>query len=239
MPRDVYDVILRNVTGSSAAARHASDARRRTQILTMASMVLAAPACRGRDTAPAMTAPFSDSFERDALGSDWLDTGGGYQISGGKLRAHDGYNHPAWLKKRLSHDVVIDVDVQSNSPAGDIKVELFGDGHSFDPDKGGYVSTGYVLIFGGWHNSLSVICRNNEHDEGRKVTRTSPRVTIGQTYHFTITRRGGEIDWKVDGAPFLAWTDPQPLYGPDHAYFAVNDWEADVTFDNLTVRPLP
>lgn len=186
-----------------------------------------------------MTAPFSDTFERDNLGPDWLDTGGDYHVTGGKLRAHNAYNHPAWLKKRLPRNVVIDLDVQSNSPAGDIKVEVYGDGHSFDPDRGGYISTGYVLIFGGWHNSLSVICRNNEHDEGRKVVRTSPHVNPGQTYHFTITRRGAGIDWKIDGAPFLGWTDAEPLDGPEHGFFAVNDWEADVSFDNLSIRPLP
>lgn len=211
--------------------------RRRTRICLLGSLALAAPAaCRTRDAA---SPPFDDGFDREGLGADWLDTGGGYRVTGGKLLAHNAYNHPAWLKKRLPRNVAIDVDVQSNSPAGDIKVELFGDGHSFDPDRGGYVSSGYVLIFGGWHNSLSVICRNNEHDEGRKVTRTSPRVTPGQTYHFAITRRDGAIDWKVDGAPFLAWTDPEPLDGADHGFFAVNDWEAEVSFDNLSVRPLP
>ena len=222
-------------------ARQSTDGRRRTRIALIGSLALATPAaCRARQaavSAPA-TATFDD-FQREGLGPDWLDTGGGYRISGGKLLAHNGYNHPAWLKKPLPRNVAIDVDVQSNSPAGDIKVELFGDGHSFDPDRGGYVSTGYVLIFGGWHNSLSVICRNNEHDEGRKVTRTEPRVVPGQTYPFSITRQDGRIDWKIDGAPFLAWTDPAPLGGPEHAFFAVNDWEADVSFDNLSIKPLP
>jgi len=203
----------------------------------LGSLALAAPACRSRPAA--MTSPFEDRFDRAELGPDWLDTGGGYRVTEGKLLARGAYNHPAWLKKRLPRDVAIDVDVQSNSPAGDIKVELFGDGHSFDPDRGGYVSTGYVLIFGGWHNSLSVICRNNEHDEGRKVSRTSPPVKPGQPYHFAITRQQGAIDWKIDGAPFLAWTDPAPLEGADHGFFAVNDWEAEVIFDNLSVRPLP
>lgn len=226
------------MTGSRAAARHPKDGRRRTRIYFLGSLALAATgACRTREAAP--PAPFNDTFEREELGPDWLDTGGGYRVAGGKLLARNAYNHPAWLKKRLPRNVSIDLDVQSNSPAGDIKVELFGDGHSFDPDRGGYVSTGYVLIFGGWHNSLSVICRNNEHDEGRKVTRTSPRVNPGQTYHFAITSRDGAIDWKVDGAPFLAWKDPQPLEGADHGFFAVNDWEAEVSFDNLSVRPLP
>ena len=42
-----------------------------------------------------MTAPFSDGFERDNLGPDWLDTGGDYHVTGGKLRARNAYNHPA------------------------------------------------------------------------------------------------------------------------------------------------
>ena len=124
--------------------------------------------------------------------------------------------------------MAIDLDVTSNSPDGDIKLELFGDGESFDPDKGSYDSTGYVLIFGGWHNSLSVICRQEEHGAGRKAQRADLRVEPGRRYHFAITRRQGAIDWQIDGRPFLAWTDPEPLSGPAHAYFAVDDWEADV-----------
>jgi hypothetical protein len=66
-----------------------------------------------------------------------------------------------------------------------------------------------------------------------------PLVVPGRSYHFTITRKGGLLDWKVDGASYLAWTDPEPLFGPGHEYFAINDWESDVRFDNLTIRALP
>ena len=45
-------------------------------------------------------------------------------------------NHPLWLRKRLPRDVVVELDVMSKSQAGDIKIELFGDGESFDPDQG-------------------------------------------------------------------------------------------------------
>lgn len=226
------------MTGPCPAARPTLDGRRRTLSLVLAAVGLTASLdCRARDAV--LAAPYEDTFERTTLGPDWFDTGGGYRVAGGKLLAHDGYNHPAWLRKRLPRDVAIDLDVQSNSAAGDIKIELFGDGHSFDPDRGGYVSTGYVLIFGGWHNSLSVICRNNEHDDGRKAMRADRRVEPGRNYHFSVTRKAGRIDWQIDGAPFLAWTDPEPLFGNDHEFFAVNDWEADVSFDNLSVRPLP
>jgi hypothetical protein len=186
-----------------------------------------------------IAAPFVDSFDRAELGAAWRDTGGSYRIVDGKLVARDAYNHPAWLRKRLPRDVTVELEVQSQSDAGDIKIELFGDGESFDPDRAGYVSTAYVLIFGGWHNSLSVICRNDEHDAGRKVSRSDRRVEKGRTYRFSVTRKAGRIDWQVDGAPFLDWTDPQPLEGAGHEYLAVNDWEAEVRFDNLSIRPNP
>ena len=182
---------------------------------------------------------FQDAFDRTELGSDWNATSPAYRLTGGQLEVSRGYNHPAWLRRRLPDDVAIDLDVTSNSPDGDIKLELFGDGESFDPDKGSYDSTGYVFIFGGWHNSLSVICRQEEHGAGRKAQRADLRVEPGRRYHFAITRRQGAIDWQVDGRPFLAWTDPEPLTGPAHAYFAVDDWEADVAFDNLHIRPAP
>jgi hypothetical protein len=204
------------------------------------AVVLAGTCAAGCKTKPAIIdGPFSDDFERAELGPNWNATSPEYRIANGKLTISNAYNHPAWLRRRLPADVVIEVDVMSNSPAGDIKLELYGDGESFDPDKGGYVSSGYVLIFGGWNNSLSVICRNNEHDDGRKAQRADTRVEPGRRYHFTITRRGGALEWSVDGNKFLAWTDPAPLAGPGHEYLAVNDWQAEVSFDNLQIRPAP
>jgi hypothetical protein len=194
-------------------------------------------ACRAK--LPAIDAPFSEDFERADLGTSWNATSEQYRIAGGKLTVANAHNHPAWLRRRLPHDVVVDVDALSKSASGDIKLELFGDGQSFDPDQGSYTSSGYVLIFGGWHNSLSVICRQEEHGAGRKAARSDIRVEPNRNYHFTITRRGGAIDWTIDGRPFLAWTDPEPLAGAGHEFLAFDDWEAELTFDNLVVRPAP
>ena len=193
--------------------------------------------CHGKP--PAIEAPFADDFERADLGPAWNATSPDYRIQAGALQVANAHNHPAWLRSRLPTDAVIDLDATSNSPAGDIKVEIYGDGKSFDPDQGNYDSTGYVLIFGGWHNSLSVICRLEEHGAGRKAQRADARVVPGQRYHFTITRTKGTIDWAIDGKPFLSWTDPDPLGGSDHAFFAINDWEAALSFDNLRIRPAP
>jgi hypothetical protein len=204
----------------------------------LASWALGAgPGCRAKD--PSIGGPFEDTFDRAELGATWNATSPEYHLVDGRLSVKNAYNHPAWLRQRLPLNAVIDVDVKSNSPAGDIKMELYGDGESFDHDKAAYTSTGYVIIFGGWHNSLSVLCRIHEHDDGRKVQRADTPVVPGRTYHWTVTRRGGTIDWKIDGKPFLAWTDPEPLAGTGHEYLAINDWESDVSFDNLRIQPAP
>jgi hypothetical protein len=214
----------------------------RTPLLAviLGALFVGSGACRPR--VPVIDAPFSDNFDRAELGSDWLDTGHTAKLKDGKLNVANSYNHPVWLKRRLPHDVQIDFDAVSRSPAGDIKVELFGDGESFDADKGRYDPTSYMIVLGGWHNSKSIISRLGEHDEAVKTSYdrvgTEPLALPGQTYHFTIIRKGGTLEWKLNGQRYLTWTDPQPLDGSGHEYFAINDWEADVSFDNLTIRPV-
>jgi hypothetical protein len=135
--------------------------------------------------------------------------------------------------------VIVEIDAMSTSPDGDVKVELFGDGESFDRDGNRYEATGYMFVFGGWQNSLSIIGRLGEHDDAVKASRAQPRVQPGRIYHWVITKRGGNIDWQMDGQPFLAFHDPQPLGGSGHQFFAINNWKTDVHFDNLRIRPAP
>ncbi len=191
--------------------------------------------CRAK--VPQIDAPFVDDFNRAELGPVWHDTGGGYELRDGAVRVKGAYNHPLWLKRRLPNDVVIEMDVISHSPSGDLKFEIFGDGESFDPDKQGYIATGYVLIFGGWQNRLSIIAKQNEHNEGVKAQRADIRVEAGRKYHYKVTRSKGVIDWQIDGQPFLTFADPEPLQGSGHEFFGFNNWEVDVQFDNLSIRP--
>ncbi|MBN2576059.1 MAG: hypothetical protein JXP73_15960 [Deltaproteobacteria bacterium] len=206
-----------------------------------ALLAAASSGCKTR--VPVIASPFGDNFERAELGADWRDTGTSARIKNGKLNVAKAYNHPVWLRRKLPRDAQIDFDAVSMSPAGDIKVELYGDGESFDHDKGRYDPTGYMIVFGGWNNSRSIIGRLGEHDEAVKAAYdrvgSEPLVLPGQTYHFTITRKGGAIEWKLGGRPYLSWNDPEPLFGSGHEYFAFNDWESDVSFDNLTIKPVP
>lgn len=179
---------------------------------------------------------FSDDFEREALGEHWRPTGEGASIENGVLVVEGLRNHPLWLAPALPEDVRIEFDAWASSEEGDIKVELFGDGESFATTEN-YVATGYVVVFGGWNNSLSAIVRKNEHGRNR-VTTTEPKVQPDKRYHFAITRSGNEIQWEVDGVELLTYDDPQPLRGAGQDRFAFGGWEARVHFDNLVIEDL-
>jgi hypothetical protein len=127
-------------------------------------------------------------------------------------------------------------DVRSDSPDGDIKFELFGDGHSF-ARQASYTATGYVLIFGGWRNSLNVIARMDEHAPDRQVRR-GPVVVPERNYRMKAERRGTKLQWFVDDQLMLEFNDNEPLQGRGHEYFAFNNWETPLYFDNLTITPL-
>jgi hypothetical protein len=194
--------------------------------------------CKVKDPPP-ITAAWSDLFERDEPGGNWNETGPGYRISGGALSARGAHNHPLWLRKAIPRDVRIDFDAWSNEARGDIKVEVFGDGTSYDPDGGGYTATGYEVIFGGWYNSKSIIARLDEHGD-KQVQRVDVKVVAKQKYHWRIERSGNRLTWFIDDlkTPFLVYDDDAPLEGDGHTHFAINNWETDTYFDNLTIAPL-
>jgi hypothetical protein len=186
---------------------------------------------------PTLAAPFADTFERGEIGPDWHNTGAEYQTVGGALKIQGAHNHPLWLRRKLPANVVVELDATSRTAEGDLKVELMGDGEYFDSAGGRYDATGYMFVFGGWHNALSIISKLGEHDDAVKASRNQPKVEPGRTYHWKITKRGGFIDWEIDGRPFLQYFDPKPLSGPGHEFFAINNWESDATYDNLRIRP--
>lgn len=174
---------------------------------------------------------YSDSF--DSIGPLWKTTASAYTIDGGALKVRNAHNHPLWLTQAIPKNAVIELDAWSSSDAGDIKVEAWGDGKSF-ATQASYTATSYVFIFGGWNNTISAIARMDEHANNRR-TRNDTKVEKDRHYHFRIARMNGDIDWQVDGKPFLTFKDRDPLDGADHAYFGFNDWEAEVHFDNLTI----
>jgi hypothetical protein len=114
-----------------------------TRLLSLAVFAsLPLLACMPNGDAAISAKGFSDNFNRKELGDMWNNTGGGYSIRDNQLHIRGARNKPLWLKRKLPRDVRIEFDVTSDSPEGDIKVEVFGDGKS----KAESVSyTGHVL----------------------------------------------------------------------------------------------
>lgn len=220
-------------------SRNFPDTRRRLLLGGVAIVVFASiAACKTREVGSSPSADgelvFSDEFERSELGDKWeRGTGEGgqgqWKIENGWLHAQRLRNDPLWLVDRLPPNVRVEFDAKALSPTGDIKVEIFGDGSNH--------ASGYVLIFGGWNNSLDVIARLDEHGDDRK-SRSSQKVVPQQVYRFAIERRDQTVRWFVDGQPFMTYPDSEPLRGPKHGYFAFSNWEAPVAFDNFEVYRL-
>jgi hypothetical protein len=204
------------------------------------------------------TVPYQQDFsDPSVVERDFFSTGGHWRVVDGQLLSPGVKNNPLWLQARLPRDVAVELDVRSESPEGDIKVEIFGNGTDH--------ASGYVLIHGGWNNSLSIIARLDEHgasleslrrqaaqrkgaglvetgvfqkDTHMRVEARPFPVEIGRTYHWRIERRGSQLRWFIDGKPFMEFDDPLPLEGTGHDRFGFSSWEAQLFFDNLKIQPL-
>jgi hypothetical protein len=205
-------------------------------LVTLTTAALSTAACTPQGDPGIGPEGFSDDFERGELGDQWNNTGGNYSIRDGQLKVDGARNKPLWLRRKLPNDVVIEFDTRSDSKDGDIKIEVFGDGVS-KAESVSYTATGYVVIFGGWKNTLNVLARMNEHGDDRAVGEAY-KVVPGQTYHMKIERRGATITAWVDGRKLVSMTDAEPLMGPGRDHFGFNNWQAPLTFDNLRVKPL-
>jgi hypothetical protein len=199
--------------------------------------------------------PYVDDFaEPSTVEKHYWSTGGHWRTVNGELLSPGVKNNPLWLQAKLPPDVVVEFDVRSQSPEGDIKAEIFGDGSDH--------ASGYVLIHGGWNNSMSIIARLDEHgvplttlqkeaaqkgvdlkavfdaDTRMRVEAKPFPVEIGRRYRWRIERKGSLLRWSIDGKPFMEFDDPYPLKGKGHDRFGFSSWEAQLYFDNLRIEPL-
>lgn len=180
------------------------------------------------DTTAVASVPFSDAFDRDQLGEHWRATGGHWTIDNGAAFTSGAQNQPLFLDVRLPEDVVVEVDVTSDTRDVDAKVELMTDGRRHQ--------TGYIFILGGWKNTISAIARLDEHGRDRRE-RKPTAVTGPKTYRWRIEKNGGEIRWLIDAEPYLSFSDPRPLQGDGHDRLAFSNWLNRIRYDNLSVWP--
>jgi len=195
-----------------------------------------------------LQAPFKDEFERAVLGDDYFATGDQYRIEGGRLCVKAARNHPLWLRHALPANARVQVEAEASTDDGDIKLEIWGDGHAAATHASYTDATSYLAIFGGWKNHYHVLARLDEHaadrpevviEPGSDDPRQQP-VLAGRHYRLKLERTDGHtVRFWVDDVEMLSLADPRPLQGPGHDHFAFNDWETPVCFDHLVVEPLP
>lgn len=206
------------------------------QILFALAVTLALAACTKPQGARTGTDPqklltggtlvFQDDFERAQLGDKWKQTTGNWRIVDGWLHAPTDKNAGVWLVEQLPDKTRIEFDARSESQDGDLKCEVFAEG----PEHQG----GYILIQGGWKNTLSIIARKDEHGNDR-LTSTELLVERSRTYHWAVARDGDTLHWFVDGKLFMSYPDKAPVRGRS---FGFNNWDAKVYFDNVKIYSL-
>lgn len=207
--------------------------------------VLVLVAWRHRPIGPTTggTLVFEDAFERPEPGPEYRqgepDPGfskGTWRIVEGQLRAEKIHNAALWLQRPLPEKVRIEFDARAETATGDVKAEVFGDGETHQ--------SGYIVIHGGWSNTVTAIARQDEHAEERKADNRACRrgrgqreacVEPGVDYRWTIERDGDTVRWFLDGQLVLTYPDADPVRG---RFLAFNNWEAPTRFDNLKIYAL-
>src|SRR5262245_2527852 len=169
------------VTNGPASSPDGGSAQSRLSPRPRPSMGAALPgstpparASAARPPSPPLVGAFEDSFERAALGPDWVSTGSEWHIETGRLCAKGARNHGVWLARTLPVNARIEFDAVSSSPDGDIKAEVFGDGASAATGVSYNDATSYLTIFGGWKNTFHVLARLNEHASDRPEIKITP-----------------------------------------------------------------
>lgn len=202
-------------------------------VVTAAGLVTGGclPSSGNTDSTPK---PFRDDFGRAELGPLYRKSGGSWAIDrgagGGALHTVGDHNQPLWLDVPLARNTRVEFTTTSRSPAVDTKIEIFGDGVRHE--------SGYILILGGWKNTITTIARLDEHERSRKELRRSWQQ--GRTYRWTVQRTDGRtLELFIDGERVLSYEDPSPLYGPRNNRLGFTSWESDVVYDDLVITPLP
>ena len=202
------------------------------------------------DGAPPIPLPIASAQPlADDLGPNWHQAQtNAWHIENGRLCAQHAQNHGVWLTRVLPVNARIEFDAIADSPDGDLKAEIWGDGQSHATAMSYTNATSYLTILGGWKNKFHVLARINEHSTERQQIVIDPQsddpkekpVVQGQIYHFKIERTDGKtVRWSVGDQEYLELDDPQPLVGMGHDHFGFNDWDVKVCFDNVKVVPLP
>ncbi len=156
------------------------------------------------------------------------DAQGHWTVVDGHLYSPGERNQPLWLKTPLPDHTRIEFTAWTSSDKGDLKIEVDGNGQLHE--------SGYILVFGGWNNTLSIIGRLDEHETDR-IARPD-YLEQDRKYKMAVVRTGKELRWYVDGRLYLRRHDRSPLLSEKNRYFAFNNWQSKANYDDLRVYDL-
>jgi len=171
---------------------------------------------------------YANDFESGTLGPEWKNEGGDWKIENGRLVSKVALNKDLALTTQLPAEGVIELEMLSHSPIIDVKFRAWGD-IGDDMHNGSY-----HFILGGWGGKISTLARLDEHAEDR-IEERNTRHKQDHWYKIKVVRRGGTIDWYLDGAKYLSLKDDKPLAYPQYAYFSFANWKTPCEFDNLKI----
>lgn len=162
----------------------------------------------------------------------WTAKSKNWRVEDGRLYTGDrpNENKGLWLNDMvLPNNVRIEFEATAVKGKrakfeGDIKCEFGG-------EKTEHAS-GYIIIFGGWKNTVNTIAKLDEHGDGRLVVDGKKKVKENETYRFAVVRMEGEVKWFLGGELLLRVKDPALLRG---GVFGFNNWNSRVYFDNLRI----
>ena len=193
---------------------------------------------------------FSDAFEREALGKDWIVAEGKWTVADGCLRGSGtlvtAKGYPAGSAvgfQRIEFDAVTDVQpiiFFPNKPKPKVVVsDMSCFIHAAPPQKGSTpLTSGYFFQFGGFNNK-----RNQIRKEGAQLlVDNEPKIRIVQdkVHRIVVENDRGRLRLFVDGQRVLAFKEKMSLIGPTHNRAGFYFYTA-VKVDNvkLYVKGLP
>jgi len=160
---------------------------------------------------------FEDAFDGDL--SQWTVVSGTWAVNEGKAEGTGPGTLDLRTKRDFSGDLVVEFTVATGSPIKHpLQCILFTNAYSF--------------LLGSGSEILSAIRRRSVF-----VAQTD-RMTIepGREYAVTIMRRGGDVEFIVDGKLLLSWTDTKPSgSGP----IVLLTGQTRMVVDNFRVRSFP
>ena len=166
---------------------------------------------------------FEEGFDAPEWRSQFTGSDKAWTVVDGSLRGSNDKNAGLWWKGDLPREARIEFEATALSDHGDLKVEVFGTRREHQ--------AGYVVIFGGWKNRVSVLARLDEHGKDR-IENRSFVPTPNQKHVFLIERLGNVLSVSVDGKALYRLDDSNPIEG---GAFGFANWEAPVQFDNLRI----